>query len=99
MQARPTVLPIFLLGMSNHLVSQVRSNFNRTGKKIIVCFGEPMDLERYYGMPPRLRTYMALANHVRDVLTDLGTRERALRSRLEGGAGVRPGGDGDSEAA
>jgi 1-acyl-sn-glycerol-3-phosphate acyltransferase len=82
--ARPTVLPAFVLGLTNDFVRQVRSNFDGTGRKIIVTFGAPLDLERFYAMPARLRTYMELAKHVRRVLMELGQRERALRAAIEG---------------
>jgi 1-acyl-sn-glycerol-3-phosphate acyltransferase len=84
MQARPTVLPIFIHGLGNKLYRQIKGNFDKTGRKIIICFGEPMDLERFYNQPPRLRIYMDLSKHVREVITNLGQRERALRAELEG---------------
>jgi 1-acyl-sn-glycerol-3-phosphate acyltransferase len=84
MQARPTVLPIFVHGLINNLYRQIKSNFDRTGRKIIICFGEPMQLDRFYQGTPRLRTYMDLSKHVREVITDLGQRERTLRAQLEG---------------
>jgi 1-acyl-sn-glycerol-3-phosphate acyltransferase len=87
MQARPTVIPVFVHGMSNDFVHQIRSNYNRTGKKVIVIFGEPMSLDRFYAMTPRLRTYMDIARHVRDRITELGARERELRRELEGTEG------------
>jgi 1-acyl-sn-glycerol-3-phosphate acyltransferase len=83
--ARPTVLPIFVHGMGNRLYRQIKSNFDRTGRKIIICVGEPMDLESFYAQTPRLRVYMDLAKHVREVLTALGQRERTLRAELEAG--------------
>jgi 1-acyl-sn-glycerol-3-phosphate acyltransferase len=85
-KARPTVLPVFVHGLTNNLGRQVRSNFTRTGRKIIVVFGAPLDLEPFYAMPPRLRTYLELAKHIRGAITDLGTRERTLRGDLEGTA-------------
>ena len=86
MQARPTVLPIFILGMGNNALRQIKSNFDGTGRKIILVFGEPMDFERFYTQSARARTYMDISNHVRDTLTQLGARERALRAELEPGA-------------
>lgn len=79
--ARPTVLPVFLLGLGNDLPRQVRSNFDGTGEPITMVFGPPVDLERFYAQPPRLRTYKRLADHLREVLGDLGATERAIRAR------------------
>jgi len=99
MAARPTVLPIFLLGMGNRVGRQIKSNFDRTGRKIIIVFGAPMDLERYYAEPARLRTYMEVAKHVRAVLMELGQRERALRAQLEGTPPPDAKPDGSDQAA
>src|SRR5262245_16562391 len=85
MQARPTVLPMFILGMTNQVVRQIKSNFDGTGRKIILVFGKPLDLEPFYAQSARMRTYMDIANYVRTSITELGARERALRAELEGG--------------
>lgn len=79
MRAQPIVLPVFILGLTNRFLHQIKSNFDRTGREIIIVFGAPMDLERFYAMPPRLRTYMEISRAIRDAITDLGKRERALR--------------------
>ncbi len=81
-QARPIVLPVFTLGLINDFPRQVRSNFDGTGAPVTMIFGEPLDLERFYEMPARLRTYKELAEHIRDALTELGQRERAMREEL-----------------
>lgn len=80
-RARPTVLPVFTLGLINDFVAQVRGNFDGSGAPITMVFGPPMDLERFYAMPPRLRTYKAVAVAMRDELTRLGALERTLRAR------------------
>ena len=81
--ARPTVVPAFVLGMGNQVVRQIRSNFDGTGRRIIVVFGPPLDLDRFLAQAPRLRTYFELARFVRAEITRLGERERALRAELE----------------
>src|SRR5579884_1912339 len=83
MAARPLVVPVFIHGMGNKLYRQIKSNFDQTGRKIIMCFGPPMDLEKHYAMTPRLRTYMDVAKHVREVITQLGAREREIRAQYE----------------
>jgi 1-acyl-sn-glycerol-3-phosphate acyltransferase len=91
MSARPTVLPIFINGLGNDLIRQVLGNFDGTGRKIIIVFGKPLKLEPFYTKSARLRTYMDIANYIRDTITELGDRERALRARIEppGGGGER----------
>jgi 1-acyl-sn-glycerol-3-phosphate acyltransferase len=79
--ARPIVLPVFILGLGNDLPKQVKGNFDGTGEPITVVFGKPLELQRFFDQPPRLRTYMAVATHLRDELTKLGQVERAIRKR------------------
>jgi 1-acyl-sn-glycerol-3-phosphate acyltransferase len=82
-RAGPTVVPAFILGMGNDLKSQIRGNFDGTGRRIIAVFGAPLDLEEHLRAPARLRTAMAIARAVRAAITRLGERERALRAELE----------------
>lgn len=79
--ARPIVLPAFTLGLLNDLPAQVVTNFRRRGTPITVLFGPPLDLERFYAEPPRLRTYKRLADHLRDEVAQLGAEVRAIRER------------------
>lgn len=80
-RARPVVLPVFTLGLINSFPRQVKSNFDGTGAPVTMVFGPPMDLQRYYDLPPRLRTYKAVAVALRDELTRLGALEREFRAR------------------
>lgn len=79
-EARPVVLPAFVLGLGNDFVRQVHSNFDGTGEPVTLVFGEPLDLREYWNEPPRLRTYMRVAERLRAEIMKLGERERALRS-------------------
>jgi 1-acyl-sn-glycerol-3-phosphate acyltransferase len=79
--ARPIVVPVFILGLSNDLPRQIAGNFTGNGEPITVLFGAPQDLSKYYEQPARLRTYKAVGDHLRAVLTELGAQERALRER------------------
>jgi 1-acyl-sn-glycerol-3-phosphate acyltransferase len=80
LQARPTVVPAFVLGLGNDFLAQIRSNFDGTGTPINVVFGAPLDLAPFYAQPVRLRTAMAVARFVREAITRLGEEERALRA-------------------
>jgi 1-acyl-sn-glycerol-3-phosphate acyltransferase len=84
--ARPTVIPLFIHGLGNQFLHQIKTGLLGSGRKIIIAFGKPIELEPFYAQTGRLRTYMAIAKHVREVLTGLGERERAVRAELEGGA-------------
>lgn len=81
-RAKPIVLPVFVLGLSNDLPKQVRGNFDRTGEPITLVFGPPVDLSKQLAEPPRLRTYKRIADQLRDVLMDLGRQERAWRREM-----------------
>jgi 1-acyl-sn-glycerol-3-phosphate acyltransferase len=80
-RARPIVVPVFTLGLINNFPRQVLSNFDRTGAPVTMVFGPPMDLEMYYAMPAKLRTYKALSVAMRDELLRLSVLEREHRRR------------------
>ena len=80
-KSRPTVLPVFTLGLINDFPRQVKSNFDGTGAPVTMVFGPPMDLDRYYAMPPRPRTFKELAEAQRDELVRLSQIEREYRRR------------------
>lgn len=79
--ARPVVLPAFILGLGNDLPKQVKGNFDGRGEPITIVFGKPLDLQRFFDQPMKLRTYMNVSNFLRDELTKLGAEERAIRAR------------------
>jgi 1-acyl-sn-glycerol-3-phosphate acyltransferase len=80
-QARPIVLPAFILGLGNNLPKQVLGNFDRTGEPITIVFGKPMEFDQHYDKPARLRTYKHIADDLRSVMMNLGAEERAIRAR------------------
>jgi 1-acyl-sn-glycerol-3-phosphate acyltransferase len=79
-KARPKVLPVFINGLSNDIVGQVRSNFDGTGGPISIVVGDPLDLGRFYAQSPRLATYKRLADHFMEEIGELAERERTLRA-------------------
>jgi 1-acyl-sn-glycerol-3-phosphate acyltransferase len=80
--AQPIVVPVFTLGLINNFPRQIMSNFDGTGAPITMLFGAPMDLSEHLQKPPRLRTYKAIAEHLREALMALGAQERAMREAL-----------------
>jgi 1-acyl-sn-glycerol-3-phosphate acyltransferase len=80
-QARPIVLPVFVLGLGNDLPRQIAGNFTGKGEPITVVFGRPLDLEAFHAEPARLRTYKRLADHLAAELVALGAVEREIRER------------------
>ena len=89
-RARPTVIPAFTLGLINDLPKQIAGNFNGGGTPVTMVFGEPLDLERFYAMPPEAETYRQIADHIRDAIIALSVDERALR-RAKGLPSLDPG--------
>ena len=85
-RARPTVIPVFTLGLINNLPRQVIGNFTGSGEPVTMVFGEPLDLERFYAMPAESETFKAIAEHIRDAIIALSVEERALRRE----SGLRP---------
>ena len=81
-RAKPIVLPVFVLGLSNDFPRQVRGNFDGTGDPITIVFGQPLALDEAFAEPGRMRTYKRIAEHTREALMQLGEKERAFRASL-----------------
>jgi 1-acyl-sn-glycerol-3-phosphate acyltransferase len=78
------VIPVFINGLINDLYRQVHSNFDRTGRKIVVVFGEPVrldDLRAERGSP---RVHQAIAQRALQAIGKLGEEEKVHRAALEG---------------
>jgi len=81
-RARPLVLPVFILGLSNDLVAQARGNFNRSGPPITITFGAPVDLDACLDAAPGPRQSLRIARAIRAEIEKLGAIDRQVRSRL-----------------
>lgn len=75
--ARPQVVPVFIGGLGNSLVGQLRANI-RGGEPVRVHFGAPLDYAAYLAMPDRARTHVAIAELVMERIGELGARDRAV---------------------
>ena len=87
--ARPIVVPMFTLGLTNDFPRQVASNWTGKGEPITLVIGDPIDLDALYQEPPRLRTYKRIADRISSVITALGQEEREIRRR-EGFPSLEP---------
>lgn len=83
LDAQPMVIPIFINGLGNDFVQQVKDNFNGNGTPVVMIVGEPLDLSSFFAKPNRLRTQKEVADHVVAEIGKLGPLERAYRRRLE----------------
>ena len=76
--ARPTVLPVFILGMGNSFLGTVWNNWS-SGQPIQVVFGAPLDLAELYAEGDRPAVHKRIADRMREAIAELGQRERELR--------------------
>ncbi len=83
-EANATVIPVFINGLINDLYRQVKSNFDGTGKKIVVVFGAPVDLSDLRKERGTARVHQAMANRTLEVIGRLGQEEKERRRELEG---------------
>ena len=81
-QARVSVIPVFINGLGNDLPRQLASNMTRTGERIVVVFGAPIDFGPTLDQPASPRVYRALADKAMSVVGELGQEERAIRASL-----------------
>ncbi len=81
--ARVPVIPVFINGLVNDLPRQVESNFDRTGRRIHVVFGAPIDFGGLLDEPAGARTEQRIADRTLEVIGALGREERALRAAAE----------------
>jgi 1-acyl-sn-glycerol-3-phosphate acyltransferase len=79
--SRVTVLPVFINGLiPDDLVRQVESNFDGSGRRILVVFGAPIDFGDLLEARGSPRVYQAIADRTLEVIGELGREERALRA-------------------
>jgi 1-acyl-sn-glycerol-3-phosphate acyltransferase len=86
--SKPIVVPVFINGLSNDLVRDVRLNFHPQGYRqspIIICYGDPLDYDDLAAKKPRAALYKQMADRTREAIMKLGERERELRAQCTGG--------------
>jgi len=81
LEARPTVLPVFIHGLSNDIARQILGNYTGRARPIVIVLGRPLDLA-LDGLPNRIRTHKQIADAVLDAIRDLGAQEREIRGKL-----------------
>ncbi|RYZ08252.1 MAG: 1-acyl-sn-glycerol-3-phosphate acyltransferase [Myxococcales bacterium] len=81
--AKVPVIPVFINGLINDLPRQVESNFDGTGRDIIVVFGKPIDFGSLLDEPPSAKTEQRIADLTLEAIGQLGQREKSLRGSLK----------------
>jgi 1-acyl-sn-glycerol-3-phosphate acyltransferase len=88
LQAQPIVIPVFIHGLSNDIVGDVRANFAsdvRQQRPVICVFGEPIDYAELAAQKPRPALYKKTADLIRSRILALAPREQALRAACQDG--------------
>ncbi len=78
-KARVPVVPVFVNGLGNDLMKQIRGNATRKGPPIHVVFGAPIDFGPMLEVPGSPRTYKRVADRCIEAIAKLGQEERAIR--------------------
>ncbi|HTQ04801.1 MAG TPA: lysophospholipid acyltransferase family protein [Polyangiaceae bacterium] len=82
--ARVPVIPVFINGLlPNDLPRQIASNFDGTGRKIVVVFGAPIDFSDLLAEPGTPKIHQAIADRTLAAIGALGSEERVQRAELE----------------
>jgi 1-acyl-sn-glycerol-3-phosphate acyltransferase len=83
-EARVPVIPVFINGLlPNDLPRQIASNFDGTGRKIVVVFGAPIDFSDLLAEPSSPKVHQAIADRTLEAIGRLGVEERRHRAELE----------------
>ncbi len=75
MLARPQVVPVFIVGLSNDLPKQILGNW-RGGEKIRIHFGAPLDLSEFYEKRDSLRTHKEIADFLMLKIGELAEEDK-----------------------
>jgi 1-acyl-sn-glycerol-3-phosphate acyltransferase len=81
--AQTTVIPVFINGLINDLPRQIGSNFDGTGRRVVVVFGAPVALGDLLAAPSSPKVHQAVADRTLEVIAELGREERVRRAELE----------------
>jgi 1-acyl-sn-glycerol-3-phosphate acyltransferase len=84
---RALVIPVFVNGLGNDFVAQVRSGLSGKGDAIHIVFGAPIDFGELRAAPESPRTYKQIAEACVKALERLGQEERRIRY---GGGALTP---------
>jgi 1-acyl-sn-glycerol-3-phosphate acyltransferase len=76
-EARPQVIPVFVVGLENTLWDQIAANW-RSKTPIRIHFGPQVDLSSMYELPGKGSTYKTITDYVMDRVRDLMENDRAI---------------------
>jgi 1-acyl-sn-glycerol-3-phosphate acyltransferase len=86
--AQPMVLPVFVNGLSNDFLGDVRDGYTkdiRRKRPVIIVYGTPIDMSDLYAQKPRPTLYKKASDRFMAEIAKLGVRERELRAQCASG--------------
>ncbi|MCS6873255.1 MAG: 1-acyl-sn-glycerol-3-phosphate acyltransferase [Pyrinomonadaceae bacterium] len=75
LNAKPQVVPVFIVGLGNNLPKQILGNWFG-GEKIRLWFGNPLDLSEFYAKPDKPRTHKEIADFLMKKIAELAEKDR-----------------------
>ncbi len=85
---KPTVIPVFILGLGNNIAHDIAQNFGSHARRdhaVIISFGPPIDYSDLAAEKPRPTLYKKCADRFMAAIGTLGQRQRALRAEINAG--------------
>ncbi len=79
-RARVPVIPVFVNGLLNDFAEQVWTNVRRTGTRVHVVFGKPIDYSDLWKRPGSPRLFREASERAVAAIAGLGEEERAIRA-------------------
>lgn len=78
-QSRVQVVPVFIHGLGNNILQQIRQNFSRKGTPIHVVFGEPLSFNELLDQKASPRLYRQISERCMEAIGALGQEEKQWR--------------------
>lgn len=75
------VVPVFINGLGNNFLQQIRDNFNGHGERVIAVFGEPIDFGAVLKRPSSPKLHKELSDISMEHVRRLSLEERTYRSQ------------------
>ncbi len=79
-ESRVPILPVFVNGLHNDFLLQLRGNFTGTGSQINIVFGEPVDFGDLLDQAPCKALHQTIADRCLEAVSALGQEEKRLRA-------------------
>jgi 1-acyl-sn-glycerol-3-phosphate acyltransferase len=79
------VIPVFINGLSNDFVGQLKRNFRRSDEPMTIVVGEPIDFGELRQLPNEYKNHKVLSQFALDKVAELAEEEREMRAALKRG--------------